>query len=187
MKLHLITFKFPSCIYNYCVRLTLSLFVSDPQPSVSLKIRPNRTQHFTSKSLSLSCEEKRNSTGWRLKRYREKAVESECGSNWGSRAGSTCTIRSTYTGDSGVYWCESGSGEYSNAVNITVDGTSVVQQSLMFFTLQCLIMMFNSVTEWLHLIKYKLMWVITPDLQYYLYIMLYSWQSDPGEPSLSHN
>ncbi|XP_038851209.1 low affinity immunoglobulin gamma Fc region receptor II-a-like [Salvelinus namaycush] len=92
----------------------------DPQPSVSLKIRPNRTQHFTSKSLSLSCEEKRNSTGWRLKRYREKAVESGCVSNWGSRAGSTCTIRSTYTGDSGVYWCESGSGEYSNAVNITV-------------------------------------------------------------------
>uniref|UniRef100_A0A674C858 Ig-like domain-containing protein n=1 Tax=Salmo trutta TaxID=8032 RepID=A0A674C858_SALTR len=97
----------------------------DPQPSVSLKIRPNRTQHFTSKSLSLSCEEKRHSTGWRLKRYREKAVESECVSNWGSIAGYTCTIRSTRKKDSGVYWCESGSGEYSNAVNITVDGTSV--------------------------------------------------------------
>ncbi|XP_055772115.1 low affinity immunoglobulin gamma Fc region receptor III-A-like [Salvelinus fontinalis] len=92
----------------------------DPQPSVSLKIRPNRTQHFTSTSLSLSCEEKRNSTGWRLKRYREKAVESGFVSNWGSRAGSTCTIRSTRKKDSGVYWCESGSGEYSNAVNITV-------------------------------------------------------------------
>ncbi|KAM9406289.1 leukocyte immunoglobulin-like receptor subfamily A member 3 [Salvelinus alpinus] len=96
------------------------LWSGDPQPSVSLKIRPNRTQHFTSKSLSLSCEEKRNSTGWRLKRYREKAVESGCVSNWGSIAGSTCTIRFPYTGDSGVYWCESGSGEYSNAVNITV-------------------------------------------------------------------
>ncbi|XP_055792985.1 Fc receptor-like protein 5 [Salvelinus fontinalis] len=101
----------------------------DPQPSVSLKIRPNRTQHFTSTSLSLSCEEKRNSTGWRLKRHREEAVESECGSNWGSIAGSTCTIRSTYTGDSGVYWCESGSGEYSNAVNITVDVGSLILES----------------------------------------------------------
>ncbi|XP_055792984.1 B-cell receptor CD22-like [Salvelinus fontinalis] len=59
----------------------------------------------------LCCEEKRNSIGWRLKRYREKAVESVCVSNWGSIAGSTCTIRSTYTGDSGVYWCESGSGD----------------------------------------------------------------------------
>ncbi|XP_038851203.1 carcinoembryonic antigen-related cell adhesion molecule 5-like [Salvelinus namaycush] len=105
------------------------LCVSDPQPSVSLKIRPNRTQHFTSTSLSLSCEEKRNSTGWRLKRYREKAVESECVSNWGSRAGSTCTIRYTYTGDSGVYWCESGSGEYSNAVNITVDVGNLILES----------------------------------------------------------
>ncbi|XP_029522413.2 Fc receptor-like protein 5 isoform X2 [Oncorhynchus nerka] len=96
------------------------LWSGEPQPSVSLKMRPNRTQHFTSKSLSLSCEEKRNSTGWKLKRYREKAVESGCDSNWGSIAGSTCTIRSTCKKDSGVYWCESGSGEYSNAVNITV-------------------------------------------------------------------
>ncbi|XP_038851195.1 sialoadhesin-like [Salvelinus namaycush] len=105
------------------------LCVSDPQPSVSLKIRPNRTQHFTSKSLSLSCEEKRNSTGWRLKRYREKAVESECGSNWGSKAGSTCTISSIRKKDSGVYWCESGSGEYSNAVNITVDVGSLILEN----------------------------------------------------------
>ncbi|XP_055794326.1 Fc receptor-like protein 5 [Salvelinus fontinalis] len=105
------------------------LWSGEPKPSVSLKIRPNITQHFTSTSLSLSCEEKRNSTGWRLKRYREKAVESECGSNWGSIAGSTCTIRSTYTGDSGVYWCESGSGEYSNAVNITVDVGPLILES----------------------------------------------------------
>ncbi|XP_055792990.1 Fc receptor-like protein 4 [Salvelinus fontinalis] len=104
------------------------LWSGDPQPSVSLKIRPNRTQHFTSKSLSLSCEEKRNSTGWRLKRYREKAVESGCVSNWGSKAGSTCTIKSTRKKDSGVYWCESGSGEYSNAVNITVsDGPMILE------------------------------------------------------------
>ncbi|XP_029617732.1 Fc receptor-like protein 4 [Salmo trutta] len=105
------------------------LWSGDPQPSLSLKTRPNRTQHFTSKSLSLSCEEKRNSTGWRLKRYREKAVESECVSNWGSGAGSTCTIRFTRKKDSGVYWCESGSGEYSNAVNITVDDGTLILES----------------------------------------------------------
>ncbi|XP_038851205.1 carcinoembryonic antigen-related cell adhesion molecule 5-like [Salvelinus namaycush] len=105
------------------------LWSGDLQPSVSLKIRPNRIQHFTSKSLSLSCEEKRNSTGWRLKRYREKAGESECGSNWGSIAGSTCTISSIRKKDSGVYWCESGSGEYSNAVNITVDVGTLILES----------------------------------------------------------
>ncbi|XP_045072702.1 hemicentin-2-like [Coregonus clupeaformis] len=105
------------------------LCVSDLHPSVSLRIRPNRTQYFTSKSLSLSCEEKGNSTGWRLKRYRERGVESGCGFNWGSMAGSTCTIRSTLEKDSGVYWCESASGEYSNAVNITVDGGAVILES----------------------------------------------------------
>uniref|UniRef100_A0A8C7RLR0 Ig-like domain-containing protein n=1 Tax=Oncorhynchus mykiss TaxID=8022 RepID=A0A8C7RLR0_ONCMY len=96
------------------------LWSGEPQPSVSLKMKPNRTQHFTSKSLSLSCEEKGNTIGWKLKRYREKAVESECGSIWGSIAGSKCTIMFIFSWDSGVYWCESGSGEYSNAVNITV-------------------------------------------------------------------
>ncbi|XP_045078199.1 low affinity immunoglobulin gamma Fc region receptor II-like, partial [Coregonus clupeaformis] len=105
------------------------LWSGDLHPSVSLRIRPNRTQHFTSKSLSLSCEEKGNSTGWRLKRYRERGVESGCGSNWGSIAGSTCTIRSTLEKDSGVYWCESASGEYSNAVNITVDAGAVILEN----------------------------------------------------------
>ncbi|XP_045071147.1 uncharacterized protein LOC121559676 [Coregonus clupeaformis] len=105
------------------------LWSGDLHPSVSLRIRPNRTQHFTSKSLSLSCEEKGNSTGWRLKRYRERGVESGCGSNWGSISGSTCTIRSTLEKDSGVYWCESASGEYSNAVNITVDAGAVILEN----------------------------------------------------------
>ncbi|XP_064787559.1 B-cell receptor CD22-like isoform X2 [Oncorhynchus masou masou] len=105
------------------------LWSGDLQPSVSLRISPNRTQHFRSTSLSLSCEEKGNSTGWRLMRYTERGVESGCVSNWGSITGSTCTIRSTYIGDSGVYWCESGSGEYSNAVNITVHAGDVILES----------------------------------------------------------
>ncbi|KAK6291899.1 hypothetical protein J4Q44_G00376840 [Coregonus suidteri] len=51
------------------------LWSGDLQPSVSLRISPNTTQHFTSKSLSLSCEEKGNSTGWRLMSYRERGVK----------------------------------------------------------------------------------------------------------------
>uniref|UniRef100_A0A3P8ZIQ4 Ig-like domain-containing protein n=1 Tax=Esox lucius TaxID=8010 RepID=A0A3P8ZIQ4_ESOLU len=105
---------------------------SEPQflwSRVSLRISPNRTQHFTSKSLSLTCDLKGNSTGWRLMRYTETGVESGCSPNWGSITGSTCTITSTDTGDSGVYWCESGSGQYSNAVNITVSGRDVILES----------------------------------------------------------
>ncbi|XP_045556547.1 sialoadhesin [Salmo salar] len=104
----------------------VQLTVSDLQP---LRISPNTTQHFRSKSLSLSCEEKGNSTGWRPMRYTERGVESWCVSIWGSITGSTCTIRSTYTWFSGVFWCESGSGEYSNAVNITVDDGDVILES----------------------------------------------------------
>ncbi|KAK6291896.1 hypothetical protein J4Q44_G00376810 [Coregonus suidteri] len=105
------------------------LWSGDLQPSVSLRISPNTTQHFTSKSLSLSCEEKGNSTGWRLMSYRERGVRSGCVSNWGSITGSTCTINYTYTWSSGVFWCESGSGEYSNAVNITVNDGDVILES----------------------------------------------------------
>ncbi|XP_055756986.1 basement membrane-specific heparan sulfate proteoglycan core protein-like [Salvelinus fontinalis] len=105
------------------------LWSGDLQPSVSLTVNPNRTQHFRSKSLSLSCEEKGNSTGWRLMRYTERGVESGCVSNWGSITGSTCTISYTYTWYSGVFWCESGSGEYSNAVNITVNDGDVILES----------------------------------------------------------
>ncbi|KAK6291898.1 hypothetical protein J4Q44_G00376830 [Coregonus suidteri] len=105
------------------------LWSGDLQPSVSLRISPNATQHFTSKSLSLSCEEKGNSTGWRLMSYRERGVRSWCVSNWGSITGSTCTISYTFTWSSGVFWCESGSGEYSNAVNITVNNGDVILES----------------------------------------------------------
>uniref|UniRef100_A0A6Q2XSC3 Ig-like domain-containing protein n=1 Tax=Esox lucius TaxID=8010 RepID=A0A6Q2XSC3_ESOLU len=97
--------------------------------SVSVRISPNRNQHFTSKSLSLICDLKGNSTGWRLMRYTETGVESGCSPHWGSITGSTCTITSTDTGDSGVYWCESGSGQYSNAVNITVSDGDVILES----------------------------------------------------------
>eukprot|EP00063_Salmo_salar_P036766 XP_014011601.1 PREDICTED: titin-like isoform X2 [Salmo salar] len=116
-------------VYNTLYSEPQFLWSGDLQPSVSLRISPNTTQHFTSKSLSLSCEEKGNSTGWRLKRYTERGVESGCVSNWGSITGSTCTIRFTYTWFSGVFWCESGSGEYSNAVNITVHAGDVILES----------------------------------------------------------
>ncbi|KAJ8007917.1 hypothetical protein DPEC_G00099160 [Dallia pectoralis] len=103
------------------------LWSGDLQSSVSLS--PNRTQHFTLKSLYLSCDQKGNSTGGRLMRYTETGVESGCSSNWRSITGSTCNITSTSTWDSGVYWCESGSGQSSNAVNITVSVGAVILES----------------------------------------------------------
>ncbi|XP_050959349.1 Fc receptor-like protein 5 isoform X3 [Labeo rohita] len=103
--------------------LTVSSGVSPP---VSLIISPSRTQHFTSVSLSLSCEDQSNSDRWTVRRYTESCGLEDCSSSvWGSQTGSTCTINSTSTSDTGVYWCESESGENSHPVNITVHCESV--------------------------------------------------------------
>ncbi|XP_038838227.1 Fc receptor-like protein 5, partial [Salvelinus namaycush] len=89
------------------------------QGGASLSISPDSSQFFKYKSVSLSCEVQGNSAGWRLKRNTVSGERSDCGRKWGKQQGSSCIV-SLIPSDSGVYWCESGSGEHSNAVNITV-------------------------------------------------------------------
>ncbi|XP_032438591.1 basement membrane-specific heparan sulfate proteoglycan core protein-like isoform X2 [Xiphophorus hellerii] len=91
---------------------------ADPRPAASLSVNPDRVQHFRSDSVSLSCEG--NSAEWRVRRFIERDGLSDftC-SYWGTMTGSTCTFKPYYYMD-GVFWCESKSGEFSNAVNITV-------------------------------------------------------------------
>ncbi|KAK9978489.1 hypothetical protein ABG768_020238, partial [Culter alburnus] len=97
------------------------LWVTGVSPPVSLIISPNRTQHFTSDSLSLSCEDQSNSDGWTVRRYTDSWGLEDCSSlHRGSQTGSTCKISSTSTLDTGVYWCQSESGEKHHPVNITV-------------------------------------------------------------------
>uniref|UniRef100_A0A8C1XK58 Ig-like domain-containing protein n=1 Tax=Cyprinus carpio TaxID=7962 RepID=A0A8C1XK58_CYPCA len=105
---------------------TQPVWVTGVSPRVSLIISPSRTQHFTSVSLSLSCEDQSNSDRWRVRRYTESEQWEDCSSSvWGSQTGSTCTISSTITSDTGVYWCQSESGENYHPVNITVHCESV--------------------------------------------------------------
>ncbi len=92
-------------------------FFSGVSPSVSLEVSPSRSQHFSSDSLSLSCEDQRNSTGWTVRRYTDRNTE-DCS----KQTGSTCGIVSLSTSDSGVYWCQSESGEKRHPLNITVHG-----------------------------------------------------------------
>ena len=99
---------------------------SDVHPAASLTVSPDRVQHFTSESVSLKCDG--NSAEWRMMSFTETGDLSEC-SNWGTTNGSACTI-SIYWYHSGVFWCESGSGEFSNAINITAQSTL----SFMFFS-----------------------------------------------------
>ncbi|XP_062407437.1 uncharacterized protein LOC134098411 isoform X2 [Sardina pilchardus] len=98
-----------------------ALWVTGLSPPASLVIRPNRNQLFQSESVSLSCEVQDNSTGWRIRFNTDKAEESDCPRGWRSDAGPTCSTSSLSSWDRGVYWCESDSGEHSNAVNITVN------------------------------------------------------------------
>ncbi|XP_076836808.1 Fc receptor-like protein 5 [Brachyhypopomus gauderio] len=96
------------------------LWITGESPPVSLILSPNRTQHFSGDSLTLSCEGQNDSTGWRVRKYRHRWSVSDCSSFWGSVTGSTCTISSLFTSHTGVYWCQSESGGSSNPVNITV-------------------------------------------------------------------
>ncbi|XP_045548038.1 low affinity immunoglobulin gamma Fc region receptor II-b-like [Salmo salar] len=100
----------------------MTLTVLSPLP-VSLSIRPNRSQFFEYESLIVSCEVQGNSAGWTLKRYTSTGKLSACGTDWGKQQGFSCIV-SLILPDSGVYWCESGSGEHSNTVNITVHDTA---------------------------------------------------------------
>ncbi|KAF7706780.1 hypothetical protein HF521_020034 [Silurus meridionalis] len=104
------------------------LWITGESPPVSLIISPSRTQHFTRDSLSLSCEDQSNSTGWTVRRYTDSEGVLDC-SQWGSVTGSTCNISFLSTSYTGVYWCESESGENSNPVNITVHGGDVILES----------------------------------------------------------
>uniref|UniRef100_A0A3P9CZJ9 Ig-like domain-containing protein n=1 Tax=Maylandia zebra TaxID=106582 RepID=A0A3P9CZJ9_9CICH len=93
---------------------SVTLTVSDNVHSAaSLTVSPDRVQHFTSDSVSLTCEG--NFPEWRVRKFSEDGRLSDCR----RMTGSTCDIN-TSKSDTGVYWCESGSGEFSSAVNITV-------------------------------------------------------------------
>ncbi|XP_031647415.1 Fc receptor-like protein 5 isoform X2 [Oncorhynchus kisutch] len=100
----------------------------DLSPPASLSISPDRSQFFKYESVSLSCEVQGNSTGWRVVRNTSRGILSECNTDWGKPQGSSCIV-SLIPSHSGVYWCESGSGEHSNAVNITVHAGAVILES----------------------------------------------------------
>nr|XP_021333778.1 Fc receptor-like protein 5 [Danio rerio] len=96
------------------------LWVTGVSASVRLVLRPSRCQHFSSDSLSLSCD----SAGWRVRRYTHTNTQ-DCA----AQTGSTCGIQSLNTSDTGVYWCESESGEKRHPLNITVHDGAVILES----------------------------------------------------------
>ncbi|XP_062407594.1 Fc receptor-like protein 5 isoform X2 [Sardina pilchardus] len=98
----------------------VALWVTGLSPPASLVITPNRAQLFESESLSLSCEVQDQSTGWRLRWDTLNNEGRVCPDGWGSEAGPACTTSRAQRADAGVYWCESESGKYSNALNVSI-------------------------------------------------------------------
>uniref|UniRef100_A0AAQ4Q4P1 Ig-like domain-containing protein n=1 Tax=Gasterosteus aculeatus aculeatus TaxID=481459 RepID=A0AAQ4Q4P1_GASAC len=89
-------------------------------PAASLTVSPHRLQHFSTESLSLSCEG--NSTEWRVMKASNYG-HVYIGCNWGQMTGSTCNTDTRAS--SGVYWCESAT-QSSNAANITTHSGDVI-------------------------------------------------------------
>ncbi|KAL2079200.1 hypothetical protein ACEWY4_024944 [Coilia grayii] len=104
------------------------LLVTGVSPNASVSIHSNWTQIFTYEPLSLSCEAQGNSTGRRLRWITGWTEQRRCPSGW-TEGGSTCSTSSAHSFDSGVYWCQSESGEQSNPVNITVHDGNVILES----------------------------------------------------------
>ncbi|KAM7376928.1 hypothetical protein PAMA_013621 [Pampus argenteus] len=95
----------------------------------SLRVLPNRSQFFQYESLVVSCGEVGDSSQWNIKRNRSTNINEDCPTSWDMRNESVCVITALYLADTGTYWCESGAGECSAAVNITVTTGPVILDS----------------------------------------------------------
>lgn len=112
---------------------------------VALKVAPQKSQFFKYESFTVSCEVTREeeAVGWGvMKRTQDAEVRLEVRLDaytsqrrWFvthnspfsllqlHHCPSACFIRAAFpVTDSGVYWCETGLGETSESVNITVSG-----------------------------------------------------------------
>ncbi|MGH0163920.1 UNVERIFIED_CONTAM: hypothetical protein FKN15_046174 [Acipenser sinensis] len=108
----------------------VSVTVSEGHPQAFLTLQPAWSQIFSGETVTLSCEVEGGSAGWRFKQYRAGREEAGCSNQYSSRYGYSCTISKALHSHSGVYWCESASGqERSNAVNLTVSYGRVILQT----------------------------------------------------------
>ncbi|XP_028973666.2 high affinity immunoglobulin gamma Fc receptor I isoform X1 [Esox lucius] len=120
---------FYKCIIPMKGESPVSKMITTDDTPTTLIVHPNRSQFFEYESVSLNCKIQGNSTGWRLKRYKSTGKISESAVDRGFNHGSSYEVTTTKTSDSGVYRCDSGSGEHSNAVNITVHDGAVILES----------------------------------------------------------
>ncbi|XP_064881200.1 low affinity immunoglobulin gamma Fc region receptor III-A-like isoform X2 [Oncorhynchus nerka] len=117
-----------TALYWQLLLLSTLVYCSLGQGGACLSVSPDRPQFFEYESVSLSCKVQGNSAGWRVVRTTERGNHTECNSTWGELKGYSCIV-ALIPSDNGMYWCESGSGEHSDAVNITVHAGAVILES----------------------------------------------------------
>ncbi|KAK6468675.1 low affinity immunoglobulin gamma Fc region receptor II-like, partial [Huso huso] len=116
--------------FNSDYSSAVNIEVSEVRPKAVLTLHPAWTQIFPGETVTLSCEVEGGSAGWRFKQYRDGREEAGCSDQYSRRYGDSCTISTAQYNHSGVYWCESASGqERSNAVNLTVSNQWVILQT----------------------------------------------------------
>ncbi|MGH0176388.1 UNVERIFIED_CONTAM: hypothetical protein FKN15_072834 [Acipenser sinensis] len=104
--------------------------VSEGHPQAVLTLQSAWSQIFTGETVTLSCEVEGASADWRFKQYRDGREDAGCSDQYSRRDGNSCTISYSQHYHSGVYWCESASGqERSNAVTLTVSNGRVILQT----------------------------------------------------------
>ncbi|XP_071315195.1 fibroblast growth factor receptor-like 1 isoform X5 [Trachinotus anak] len=109
-----------SLLLGVCLLLLSGLRVS----AVSLSLSPNLQQFFFRDSVSLSCVgDGQTADGQTVKRTTGGQTD-PCGSGFGTFDGSSCTVPVLSPSDSGVYWCETSSGQSSLQVNISVTSSA---------------------------------------------------------------
>ncbi|KAM9717522.1 low affinity immunoglobulin gamma Fc region receptor III-A-like [Menidia menidia] len=90
------------------------------EATVSVSVTPPRSQFFKYESFSVGCEGE--PVGWTVMK---RTVDGEV-----HPCLPPCSVQAAFPStDSGEHWCESGLGEKSNRVNITVTGGRVILES----------------------------------------------------------
>ncbi|XP_073331647.1 Fc receptor-like protein 5 [Pagrus major] len=92
------------------------------------RVVPTRLQYFEYEHISFYCEGFQRSPGWRLMKN-ISSKNTSCGTSWGFLNESVCIIRDVYVDDSGEYWCETGEGEKSETVTISVTAGSLILET----------------------------------------------------------
>ncbi|XP_026010231.1 low affinity immunoglobulin gamma Fc region receptor II-like isoform X2 [Astatotilapia calliptera] len=100
--------------------------------AATLRVTPNRLQHFQYEPLSFDCESPDGPIELRGVRTSDQLLEHFSPACNSKTTSSSCTISQTYVTDSAEYWCEVKGGQRTNSVNITITDGSVILQSPVF-------------------------------------------------------